>query len=116
MSRSPVRSPGAAHDGDALSALLATEHALRERLDAASEEARRMVDDARARAAAAERELDANAAREIAALDAAHEQALRIELAGIAERARADASRFDAVPDARVRELAARAVARLLGA
>jgi vacuolar-type H+-ATPase subunit H len=104
------------HDGDALSALLATEHALREQLDAAATEAAKIVADAHARATAAEAGLESAAMKAVADLDAAHERTMRDELAQITAAARADLARFENVPDARIRAMAERVVARVLGA
>lgn len=104
------------HDGDALSALLATELALREQLEAARAEANTIVADARARAKATESNLKAVTAAALAELGDAHEHAMRQELAGIRDAARADLARFEAVPDDRIREMAERVVALVLGA
>jgi vacuolar-type H+-ATPase subunit H len=108
--------PAASRGHDALSALLETEQALRERLDAARTEAERIVNDAREQAHTAESALEATIARELAALDVAHEREVRAELDAIADRARSDAAKYEQVPEARVRELAAGVVAMVFGA
>ena len=115
MTHSPPKT-AAARGHDALSALLETEQALRERMDAATAEAKRIVDEARERARAAEAGLEATIARELAALDVSHARSVHDELAGIAEAARRDTGRLEQVSDARVRELAARVVERVFGA
>jgi len=102
--------------GDALSALLDTERALRERLDAATAEATRILDQARAAAIRSDLELESASARELAALESARAKALRDEIALIESRARADRARFEGVGEARIKELAARAVALVLRA
>jgi len=112
--RSHTKPPPARHDGNALTALLATEHTLRERLDAANTEAERIVSEARARAAATVAELDAATARELATLDAAHERALQSELTTILAQAEADCARFDDLPEQFLDDLAARLAKRVL--
>jgi vacuolar-type H+-ATPase subunit H len=104
------------HDSDALSALLATEHALRQQFDAAAAEAAKIVADARERATAAEAGLENAAVKAVADLDAAHERTMRDELAQITAAARADLARFESVSDARIRAMAERVVAHVLGA
>ena len=85
-------------------------------MDAATADAKRIGEEARERARAAEAGLDESIARELAALDVSHARSVRDELAGIAEAARRDTERFAQVPDARVRELASRVVERVYGA
>lgn len=104
------------HDGDALSALLATELALREQFETARAEAEKIVADARMRAKTTESSLKAVTAAALAELGDAHEHAMRKELAQIRDVARADLARFEAVPDVRIREMAERVVALVLGA
>jgi vacuolar-type H+-ATPase subunit H len=115
VTHSPPK-PAATRGHDALSALLETEQALSERMDAAMAEAKRIADEARERALAAEAGLEATIARELAALDVSHARSVHDELARITEAARRDTERFAQVPDARVRELAARVVERVFGA
>lgn len=114
MSRNHTKLPAAHHDGDALTALLATEHTLREQLDAANAEAERIVSEARARTAAATADLDAATARQLAALDTAHERALQSELTTILAQAEADCARFDDLPNEFLDDLAARLAKRVL--
>jgi len=108
--------PPSRTNGDALSALLDTEKALRERLDSAAAEAEGILGEARVKAADAERELETAAVRELAALESSRAKALQDELAVIATRSRADRARFEGVSDARIKELAARVVALVLRA
>jgi vacuolar-type H+-ATPase subunit H len=108
--------PPSRSQGDALSALLDTEKALSERLATATTEATRILDEARAAAAAVERELESASARELAALESAKKKALEDELSLIATKARADRARFEGVGDARIKELASRVVALVLRA
>jgi len=115
MTHTSVKPPPAARGHDALSALLETEHALRERLGAARAEAARIIEEATTRAQAAEAAMDATIARELAEFDAAHAASVRSELDAIAARAREDAARFTAVSDTRARELAALAADRVFG-
>jgi len=112
----PSKTSAATRGHDALTALLETEQTLRERMDAAAAEAKRIVDGARDRAREAEAGLEAAIAREIAALDVSHAAAVRGELAAIAEAARRDAEKFAGVSDARAAELAARVLERVFGA
>jgi hypothetical protein len=103
-----------AHRDDALTALLETEHALHARATAAAAEAERIVADAMARAIADEHENQATIARELAQFESTHARAVAAELAAIAERARLDGERFASVTDARVSELAALVVERVM--
>ncbi len=114
MPHNHAKPPAAHHDGNALTALLATEHTLREQLDAANTEAERIVAEAYTRAAATTADLDAATARELATLDAAHERALQSELTAILAQAEADCARFDALPEAFLDDLAARLSLRVL--
>lgn len=114
MPRTLAKPPAGHHDGDALTALLATEHTLHEKLDAANTEAERIVADARARATAAEADLTVATTRELAALDAAHERSLQVELTTILAQAEADCARFENLPEEFLDDLAARLAKRVL--
>ena len=102
--------------GDALSALLATEQALRARLDVARAESERLLAEARERAARWTRELEGETARVLAALDTERAAALKQEIAESEARARADRARFEGVSEERVQALAARALEIVLAA
>jgi len=116
VTHATTKSPsGAAHD-DALSALLDTEHALLSRATLAAAEAKQLIDEATERARQAEEANAATMTRELAEFDAAHERAVRDELARVAAAARAEVDRFTSLSEARVGELAAMVAARVLGA
>lgn len=111
--RSLAHAPASANGGD-LARLLETEARLEESLGEARTEAARLVAEAqaaaRAREAALDAELDAEGRRLEGEIGAQRDRAQR-DIAAAAQR---EAERYDAVPPARIGELARRVVQRLL--
>lgn len=103
----PTANRVADSNGDALSTLLETERELAADLERTDEEAETIIEEARTRVRARELAFEASLAAELRNVDAAQETETAAALSRTTDAARARAQRLDAVPEDRVRELAA---------
>ena len=109
------RAPGSHSDTDGLSTLLETERELTADLERADQKAAALVEAAGTTAREMERAFEATLAAELRDIDAAQETETAAAVAQTVAEARAHAHSLDAVPEDRVRELAAAVLRDFMG-